>query len=99
MTSSHSEAMFSLEETRDELERLREEVAPMEPMGGAGGVLLCPLPASVPPLARGLFITADMQDVLDAVYVLCWWKIPLSNQESARGHQGATQSISVLSMR
>jgi hypothetical protein len=60
--------MFSLEETRDELERLRAEVAPLTAKHASAPVgELCPLPAMVPTLARGLFVTTEMQSVLDAV--------------------------------
>merc|ERR1719272_1902147 len=64
------DAMFSLEETRGELERLRQETAapstgPTENNGA--GSTLCALPAMVPTLPRGVFVTAEMQSVLDAV--------------------------------
>ena len=68
------DAIFSLEETREELERLREETAPSAgpttrkgANDGSTDALLCPLPAMVPTLPRGLFVTAAMQCVLDAV--------------------------------
>ena len=56
--------MFSLDETREELDRLRAEEAPSkQPTSGAA----CPLPAIVPTLPRGVLITAEMQNILDAV--------------------------------
>lgn len=61
-------SLFSLEETRDELERLRDEVAPLTSKRSSAVVgALCPLPAMVPPLLRGLYVTMEMQSVLDAV--------------------------------
>ena len=66
--------MFSLDEMREELDRLREETAPsfdpQQTNGGgnrASGASLCMLPAMVPTLPRGLFVTSEMQSVLDAV--------------------------------
>jgi hypothetical protein len=66
--------MFSLTETREELERLRIETAPTvvrrensSSIGDATESVLCSLPAMVPVLPRGLFVTAEMQSVLDAV--------------------------------
>ena len=67
------DAMFSLDETREELERLRKETVPsggaskQQSIAGDTGLPLCSLPAIVPPLPRGLFVTAEMQSVLDAV--------------------------------
>jgi hypothetical protein len=67
-------AIFSLDETREELERLREETAPSAETstgstgtGEDGSFRCCPLPAMVPTLVRGLFVTAEMEGVLDAV--------------------------------
>ena len=70
-------AMFSLSEMREELERLREETAPGTGVIGRHGAragssdeaeaMLCPLPAMVPSVPRGLYVTAEMQSVLDAV--------------------------------
>ena len=69
-----SDELFTLAEMRDELERLRVASAPANvggsgDAGGGGGVgsLLCTLPAMVPALPCGLFVTAEMQRVLDAV--------------------------------
>ena len=65
--------IFTLDERREELERLREETAPRAESnkGSAGtgelGLALCPLPAMVPILPRGLYVTAEMERVLDAV--------------------------------
>ena len=67
--------MFSYDEMRDELERLREDTLPSAGATkratgvgvGVGGALICPLPAMVPTLPRGVFVTAEMQSVLDAV--------------------------------
>lgn len=65
--------MFSLEEMRGELDRLREESATSAEASkhasvvGEEGVLHCPLPAMVPTLPPGLFVTTEMQSVLDAV--------------------------------
>lgn len=67
--------MFSLAEMREELDRLREDTAlssgaskqSSAPGEGPGGSAVCPLPAIVPVLPRGLFVTAEMQLVLDAV--------------------------------
>jgi hypothetical protein len=67
--------MFSLTERREELERLRVETAPTKKRSGNGGSssgdgsesLLCSLPAMVPTLPRGLFVTTEMQSVLNAV--------------------------------
>jgi hypothetical protein len=66
--------MFSLSEMREELERLRIETAPSAAQrrtgsssGDGSESLLCPLSAMVPVLPRGLFVTAEMQGVLDAV--------------------------------
>ena len=62
--------MFSLEEMKEELDRLREETAPsLKSKGsdGAAGGSMCALPAMVPTLPRGLLVTAAMQSVLDAV--------------------------------
>ena len=66
--------IFSLDEMREELERLREETAPATGAGlSSVGVretrssTLCPLPAMVPTLPRGLYVTAEMERVLDAV--------------------------------
>lgn len=66
------DAMFSLDEMREELERLREESAPAAGnkhigRGNDPDGILCSLPAMVPSLPRGLFVTAEMQSVLDAV--------------------------------
>jgi hypothetical protein len=81
-TSEHSsfdvagwgDEMFSLAEMREELERLRVEIVPVRVRRGscssaAGGTdsMLCSLPAMVPPLPRGLFVTDEMQSVLEAV--------------------------------
>ena len=59
--------MFSLEETRDELERLRVEIVPGKHSSAVAVGELCPLPAMVPTLPTGLFVTTEMQSVLDAV--------------------------------
>jgi hypothetical protein len=64
--------MFSLSEMREELDRLRVETAPSSAgdrsiIGDGIESLLCSLPAMVPVLPRGLFVTAEMQSVLDAV--------------------------------
>jgi hypothetical protein len=64
--------MFSLTERREELERLRAEQTPSNlrsrrSLSGATESLLCSLPAMVPTLPRGLFVTTEMQIVLDAV--------------------------------
>jgi hypothetical protein len=62
--------IFSFDEMREELERLRKETAPSAGVSddiGEGGSLLCPLPAMVPTLPCGVFVTAEMQSVLDAV--------------------------------
>jgi hypothetical protein len=68
------EGMFSLSERREELERLRVETVPSaarrgnnSSIGDGAESLLCSLPAMVPVLPRGLFVTAEMQRVLDAV--------------------------------
>lgn len=69
------DTMFSLEDMREELDRLREETAPSAGSAGAsvtdtgssGGAATCKIPAMVPTLPRGLFVTAAMQSVLDAV--------------------------------
>lgn len=63
------DAMFSFEETRGELERLRQETAAPStgPTENGVGSTLCALPAMVPTLPRGVFVTAEMQSVLDAV--------------------------------
>ena len=71
-------AMFSLAEMRDELERLRNEAGfANKAFGGAGAGAgsisnesdshLCPLPALVPVLPPGLFVTSAMEGVLAAV--------------------------------
>ena len=63
--------MFSLTEMREELDRLREDIASSSratsTLPRESGVSLCPLPAMVPILPRGLFVTTEMQSVLDAV--------------------------------
>ena len=64
--------MFSLDDMREELERLREETAPAAGSAqndgvNGGNAVLCKLPAMVPILPRGLFVTLEMQRVLDAV--------------------------------
>ena len=64
------EDIFSLDEMREELDRLREESDPLAGAAGRSGGAddsLCPLPAMVPALPHGLFVTAEMQTVLDAV--------------------------------
>ena len=68
------EEIFSLAEMREELDRLREETVPSAGANrrssktvGKGGVPLCPLPAMVPTLPQGIFVTEKMQSVLDAV--------------------------------
>jgi hypothetical protein len=58
--------MFSLGEMREELERLRMETSPSTAVNSTGS-LLCALPAMVPVLPRGLFVTTEMQSVLAAV--------------------------------
>ena len=67
-------AMFSLAEMRDELERLRNEAGFASKSPGSADsitneadMVLCPLPAMVQTLPKGLFVTAAMQDVLDTV--------------------------------
>ena len=57
---------------REELERLREETAPATGSTRKSDnreidVVMCDLPAMVPALPRGLFVTAEMQRVMDAV--------------------------------
>ena len=61
------EDIFSLDEMREELDRLREESDPLGGRSGGADESLCPLPAMVPALPHGLFVTAEMQTVLDAV--------------------------------
>ena len=64
------DAMFSLAEVREELERLRKEHAPSggeRLVANEPELLLCMLPAMVPTLPRGLLVTAAMQSVLGAV--------------------------------
>jgi hypothetical protein len=71
--SGWGDEMFSLAEMREELERLRVETAPSNVRSGNSSIgdgtesVLCSLPAMVPTLPRGLFVTAEMQSVLDAV--------------------------------
>ena len=70
--------LFSLAEMREELERLREEqqghwmtaaasTAAAASAQGAKDHAIRPLPAIVPVLPRGLYVTREMQSVLDAV--------------------------------
>lgn len=63
------EDLFSLAEMREELDRLRVQSGLLK--GKAAAIdaesSLRPLPAMVPVLPRGLYVTADMQSVLDAV--------------------------------
>lgn len=62
------EEMFSLDEVREELNRLREESGSVSGARLDGNESsLCPLPAIVPTLPHGLFVTVDMQSVLDEV--------------------------------
>ena len=60
--------MFSLAETREELERLRGESDGHSTAGSQNtDMLLCKLPAMVPALPRGLYVTNEMELVLAAV--------------------------------
>ena len=62
--------MFSLDEMREELERLREESdsgGRRSTFANEAGSSLCSPPAMVPTLPHGLFVTAEMQTVLNAV--------------------------------
>ena len=62
--------MFSISEMRGELDRLRLETTPSIASGGGKTALqsvLCVLPAMVLELPRGLYVTNEMQNVLDAV--------------------------------
>ena len=66
------EELFSVAEMRDELERLRVENSASSQNGGSSigystEALMCQLPAMVPPLPRGLFVTSKMEAVLAAV--------------------------------
>lgn len=66
------EELFSVAEMRSELERLRVENSASSRSGGssigyANESLMCQLPAMVPPLPRGLFVTSKMETVLAAV--------------------------------
>ena len=64
------DAIFSLDEMRDELGRLREATAPSakpDAAKTASQSALCAIPAMVPTLPRGLFVTAEMNSVLSAV--------------------------------
>ena len=70
--SAWGDAMFSIDDMREELERLREETAPATGSTRKSDsreidVVMCDLPAMVPALPRGLFVTAEMQRVMDAV--------------------------------
>lgn len=66
------DAMFSLDDMREELERLREGTVPSNGSARKGANeasdgVMCNLPAMVPTLPRGLFVTEAMHRVLDAV--------------------------------
>ena len=62
--------MFSLDEMREELGRLREQTDPLAKAGGDKTLsesVLCSLPAMVPVPPQGLLVTAEMENVLAAV--------------------------------
>lgn len=66
------EELFSLSDMREELERLRNEVAnktrpDRAELRGGGGGGLCPLPAAVPDCPTGLRVTDQMNVLCDTV--------------------------------
>ena len=59
--------IFSYEERREELERLRDQDSASSTAAAGRDGTLCVLPAIVPGQPHGLWVTPEMQSVLDAV--------------------------------